>query len=198
MSRLYLHVDKTLSNEALSPTSLRRLLKDFLESHAELSDRAFVRVEFEHLAGREVLEPPLVVLDADRVLDLPVGEFHDLLRMHKTLIVAGCAADGKPGEAGEAGAAHPDGAGAPVAYTVRPGAQRRARPAIQQESPVMQVIEVRNPATLDSLALAEAIEKWRDPQKLATAREACRSLASEFSIERNARETLEILKAAAH
>lgn len=49
----------------------------------------------------------------------------------------------------------------------------------------------------DSLALAEAIEKWRDPQKLATAREACRSLASEFSIERNARETLEILKVAA-
>ena len=46
----------------------------------------------------------------------------------------------------------------------------------------------------DSLALAEALEKWRDPQKLAAARQACRRLASEFSIERNARETLEILK----
>lgn len=45
----------------------------------------------------------------------------------------------------------------------------------------------------DSLGLAEAIEKWRDPQKLANAREACRCLASEFSIERNARETLGIL-----
>jgi UDP-glucose:(heptosyl)LPS alpha-1,3-glucosyltransferase len=45
----------------------------------------------------------------------------------------------------------------------------------------------------NSHALAEAIEKWRNPQKLTTAREACRSLASEFSIERNARETLEIL-----
>lgn len=56
MSRLYLHVDKTLSNEALSPTSLRRLLKDFLESHAELSDRAFVRVEFEHLVRRRALK----------------------------------------------------------------------------------------------------------------------------------------------
>lgn len=49
----------------------------------------------------------------------------------------------------------------------------------------------------DSLALAEAIEKWRDPQKLASARVSCRLLASEYSIERNARETLEILKAAA-
>jgi len=49
----------------------------------------------------------------------------------------------------------------------------------------------------DSLALAEAIEKWRDPQKLAAARVACRQLASEFSIEGNARETLEILKSAA-
>ena len=45
----------------------------------------------------------------------------------------------------------------------------------------------------NSHALAEAIEKWRNPQKLTAAREACRSLASEFSIERNARETLEIL-----
>lgn len=45
----------------------------------------------------------------------------------------------------------------------------------------------------DSLALAESVEKWRDPEKLATAREACRLLASEYSIERNARETLEIL-----
>lgn len=49
----------------------------------------------------------------------------------------------------------------------------------------------------DSLALAEAVEKWRDPDKRAMAREDCRRLASEYSIVRNARETLEILKAAA-
>jgi GTP cyclohydrolase IB len=55
MSRLYLHVDKSLSNETLSPASLRRLLKDFLESHADLSDRAFVRIEFEHLIRRRAL-----------------------------------------------------------------------------------------------------------------------------------------------
>ncbi len=45
----------------------------------------------------------------------------------------------------------------------------------------------------DSRALAEAVEKWRSPEKLATAREACRRLASEYSIERNACETLQIL-----
>lgn len=56
MSRLYLHVDKSLSNETLSPTTLRRLLKDFLESHAELSDRALVRIEFEHLVRRRALK----------------------------------------------------------------------------------------------------------------------------------------------
>lgn len=49
----------------------------------------------------------------------------------------------------------------------------------------------------DSLALAEAVEKWRDPQKLAAARVSCRLLASEYSIERNASETLEILQAVA-
>jgi UDP-glucose:(heptosyl)LPS alpha-1,3-glucosyltransferase len=45
----------------------------------------------------------------------------------------------------------------------------------------------------DSPALAEAVEKWRAPEKLTSAREACRRLASEYSIERNARETLQIL-----
>ena len=55
MSRLYLHVDKALSAEALSPCSLRRLLKDFLESHAELSDRAMVQVHFDYLVRRPAL-----------------------------------------------------------------------------------------------------------------------------------------------
>ena len=45
----------------------------------------------------------------------------------------------------------------------------------------------------NSHALAEAIEKWRAPQKLAAARVSCRLLASEYSIKRNARETLQIL-----
>ena len=43
MSRLYLHVDQHLSNEPLTPCSLRRLLRDFLDSHADLSDRARIR-----------------------------------------------------------------------------------------------------------------------------------------------------------
>ena len=42
MSRLYLHVDKALSGEPISPASMRRLLKDFLDSHADLSDRAMI------------------------------------------------------------------------------------------------------------------------------------------------------------
>jgi len=56
MSRLYLHVDKTLSAEPLTPCSLRRLLRDFLDSHAELSDRAMVRVAFDHLLRRPALQ----------------------------------------------------------------------------------------------------------------------------------------------
>ena len=49
----------------------------------------------------------------------------------------------------------------------------------------------------DSLALTEAVEKWRNPEKRISAREACCRLASEYSIERNARETLQILTRAA-
>jgi GTP cyclohydrolase I len=55
MSRLYLHVDKALSSEALSPCSLRRLLKEFLDSHAELSDRAMVQIDFNYLVRRPAL-----------------------------------------------------------------------------------------------------------------------------------------------
>lgn len=56
MSRLYLHVDKALSAEPLTPCSIRRLLRDFLESHAELSDRAMVRIAFDHLLRRPALK----------------------------------------------------------------------------------------------------------------------------------------------
>jgi GTP cyclohydrolase I len=55
MSRLYLHVDKALGAEALSPCSLRRLLKDFLESHSDLSDRAMVQIHFNYLVRRAAL-----------------------------------------------------------------------------------------------------------------------------------------------
>ena len=56
MSRLYLHVDKHLSGEPLTPCSIRRLLRDFLDSHADLSDRAMVRISFDHLVRRPALK----------------------------------------------------------------------------------------------------------------------------------------------
>lgn len=55
MSRLYLHVDKHLSSEPLTPCTLRRLLRDFLDSHADLSDRARINVRFEHMLRRTAL-----------------------------------------------------------------------------------------------------------------------------------------------
>ncbi len=55
MSRLYLHVDKHLSSELLTPCSLRRLLRDFLDSHADLSDRARITVRFDHMVRRAAL-----------------------------------------------------------------------------------------------------------------------------------------------
>jgi GTP cyclohydrolase I len=55
MSRLYLHLDRHLSAEPLAPASLRRCLRDFLESHADLSDRAWLRIRFDHLVRRPAL-----------------------------------------------------------------------------------------------------------------------------------------------
>ncbi|HET6546018.1 MAG TPA: GTP cyclohydrolase FolE2 [Rhodanobacteraceae bacterium] len=55
MSRLYLHLDKALSGQALTPCSLRRVLRDFLDSQVELSDRAMLRLEFEQLLRRPAL-----------------------------------------------------------------------------------------------------------------------------------------------
>ncbi len=55
MSRLYLHVDRHLSSEPLTPCSLRRLLRGFLESHADLSDRARITVRFDHMIRRPAL-----------------------------------------------------------------------------------------------------------------------------------------------
>ena len=55
MSRLYLHVDRALGAEPLSPCSLRRLLKDFLDSHAGMSDQAMLQVRFDYLVRRPAL-----------------------------------------------------------------------------------------------------------------------------------------------
>ena len=55
MSRLYLHVDKHLASETLTPCSLRRLLRDFLDSHADLSDRARISVRFDQMIRRPAL-----------------------------------------------------------------------------------------------------------------------------------------------
>ena len=55
MSRLYLHLDRVLTAEPLSARTLRRLLGDFLESHADLSDRAMVFARFPLLVRRHAL-----------------------------------------------------------------------------------------------------------------------------------------------
>ncbi len=55
MSRLYLHLDRHLAAEPIGPASLRRLLRDFLDSHAELSDRAMIELRFDALLRRKAL-----------------------------------------------------------------------------------------------------------------------------------------------
>lgn len=56
MSRLYLLVEQALTAETLTPRLLRRLLRDFLDSHADLSDRARLRIHFELLLRRPALK----------------------------------------------------------------------------------------------------------------------------------------------
>ncbi len=55
MSRLYLQVEQALSTQTLSAASLRELLRGFLDSHKDLSDRACVSIRFEHLVRRPAL-----------------------------------------------------------------------------------------------------------------------------------------------
>jgi GTP cyclohydrolase I len=55
MSRLYLHVDRHLSEHALTPRSVHGLLHDFLDSHQGLSDRASVRIAFDYMVRRRAL-----------------------------------------------------------------------------------------------------------------------------------------------
>ncbi len=55
MSRLYLHVDRHLSAEAITPQSIRHILKDFLDSHADLSDKAKLSIHFDYMVRRPAL-----------------------------------------------------------------------------------------------------------------------------------------------
>ncbi|HPF73233.1 MAG: GTP cyclohydrolase I FolE2 [Rhodanobacteraceae bacterium] len=55
MSRLYLALDRLLDEEALSPCLIRRLLREFLDSHEGLSGRARLRIDFEMLLRRPAL-----------------------------------------------------------------------------------------------------------------------------------------------
>lgn len=58
MSRLYLALED-LEHEPLRPLSLRRLLANFLSSHAGQSSAAYVRLSFQHLLRRPALVSPL-------------------------------------------------------------------------------------------------------------------------------------------
>jgi GTP cyclohydrolase I len=55
MSRLYLLVEEALSSQTLSVNGLRDLLRSFLDSHKDLSDRACLSIRFEHLVRRPAL-----------------------------------------------------------------------------------------------------------------------------------------------
>jgi GTP cyclohydrolase I len=55
MSRLYLHLDRALAEHSITPAALRHLLRDFLESHEDLSTQAMVRLDFEYLIRRKAL-----------------------------------------------------------------------------------------------------------------------------------------------
>ncbi|MEO7149941.1 MAG: GTP cyclohydrolase FolE2 [Rhodanobacteraceae bacterium] len=55
MSRLYLLLEQSLAEQPLTPSSLCSLLHALLASHAELSTRARLRVEYKHLLKRPAL-----------------------------------------------------------------------------------------------------------------------------------------------
>lgn len=56
MSRLYLHLDKAMAEKPLSPCNLRSILRSFLESHPDLSNRALIRVDFDYMVRRRALK----------------------------------------------------------------------------------------------------------------------------------------------
>ncbi|WP_111976801.1 GTP cyclohydrolase FolE2 [Algibacillus agarilyticus] len=55
MSRLYLLLDKLSTEDTLNLRSLAKLLENFIESHGELSDRAFVKFNFDYHMRRKSL-----------------------------------------------------------------------------------------------------------------------------------------------
>jgi GTP cyclohydrolase I len=55
MSRLYLQVEEALSSHTLGVGMLHQLLRGFLDSHKDLSDRACLSIRFEHLVRRPAL-----------------------------------------------------------------------------------------------------------------------------------------------
>ena len=55
MSRLYLLIDEYLGATPLSPFTLERLLRAFLQSHHELADRARIQLRFDQLVRRKAL-----------------------------------------------------------------------------------------------------------------------------------------------
>src|SRR5690348_4126428 len=55
MSRLYLLVDEYLSNKPVDAGMLESLLRAFLDSHKELSDRARISIRFDQLVRRAAL-----------------------------------------------------------------------------------------------------------------------------------------------
>ncbi len=56
MSRLYLQVEQALGTQTLNASMLHALLRGFLESHKDLSDRACLSIRFEHLVRRPALK----------------------------------------------------------------------------------------------------------------------------------------------
>lgn len=55
MSRLYLLLDKLSTEDSLNKQSLTTLLEHFIESHQELSDRAFIKFNFDYHMRRKSL-----------------------------------------------------------------------------------------------------------------------------------------------
>lgn len=55
MSRLYVQVEQALGTQPLTVSTLRALLRGFLDSHDELADRACLSIKFEQLVRRPAL-----------------------------------------------------------------------------------------------------------------------------------------------
>lgn len=55
MSRLYLLLDQLSTEGELSHASLKQLLRDFIDSHSDISDQAFIKFDFEYHLRRESL-----------------------------------------------------------------------------------------------------------------------------------------------